>query len=338
MSSTEEECDIKKKDFKDLLKEARKDLGLTDEEIIALSSVKLIEKKCKKVNWFWIVTKRTLLLSSFLLVALAVSLYLVKKKTNIGKRLASYVLDDVENADCLVPALEQYLDYFRPPIDCNLCKDVKGLTTVDSITPEEFHKKFAFTMKPLLIKGGQENWNARKIFNLDYFRKIYPIGSEALNRVERDCQFFPYKTNFTNLGDVFEMSKARELGKEKPWYIGWSNCDGLTANELRKHYKKPTFLPEFYEHARTDWIFMGLPGYGAQMHIDAIDIMSWQAQIKGTKRWLLQTPVECYGICKYQMEIIVEPGDIVVLDTNKWYHSTKIIGNETSIVIGSEFF
>lgn len=89
MSSTEEECDIKKKDFKDLLKEARKDLGLTDEEIIALSSVKLIEKKCKKVNWFWIVTKRTLLLSSFLLVALAVSLYLVKKKTNIGKRLAS---------------------------------------------------------------------------------------------------------------------------------------------------------------------------------------------------------------------------------------------------------
>ena len=34
-------------------------------------------------------------------------------------------------------------------------------------------------MKPLLIKGGQENWNARKIFNLDYFRKIYPIGSEV---------------------------------------------------------------------------------------------------------------------------------------------------------------
>jgi len=28
----------------------------------------------------------------------------------------------------------------------------------------------------------------------------------------------------------------------------------------------------------------------------------------------------------------------VVLDTNKWFHATKIIGNETSIVIGSEYY
>lgn len=27
----------------------------------------------------------------------------------------------------------------------------------------------------------------------------------------------------------------------------------------------------------------------------------------------------------------------VVLDTNKWYHKTLIVGNEISITIGSEF-
>ena len=38
--------------------------------------------------------------------------------------------------------------------------------------------------------------------------------------------------------------------------------------------------------------------------------MSWQAQIKGTKKWVLMTPPECYNICPYKMEIVVEPGDI----------------------------
>ena len=38
--------------------------------------------------------------------------------------------------------------------------------------------------------------------------------------------------------------------------------------------------------------------------------VSWQAQIKGTKKWTLQAPPECYGQCIEQMEIIVEPGQI----------------------------
>ena len=44
---------------------------------------------------------------------------------------------------------------------------------------------------------------------------------QALERVQSDCQFFPYKTNFNSLGEVLQMSKEREEGKGKPWYIGW---------------------------------------------------------------------------------------------------------------------
>ena len=47
------------------------------------------------------------------------------------------------------------------------------------IIQEEFHKKFAFTMKPLLVKGGQKNWDAKEVFSMDYFRKIYPKDSEV---------------------------------------------------------------------------------------------------------------------------------------------------------------
>ena len=38
--------------------------------------------------------------------------------------------------------------------------------------------------------------------------------------------------------------------------------------------------------------------------------MSWQAQIRGIKKWVLMTPPECFGICPYKIEIVVEPGDI----------------------------
>jgi len=134
------------------------------------------------------------------------------------------------------------------------------------------------------------------------------------------------------------MPSAYLSNSSTPWYVGWSNCNGVVASKLRQHYKKPYFIPESLDHAKTDWIFMGVPGYGAHLHIDSVDTMSWQAQIKGRKLWTLQTPPECHSQCSSYMELVVEPGNIVILDTNKWFHSTKILGDEVSIVIGSEYF
>jgi len=51
-----------------------------------------------------------------------------------------------------------------------------------------------------------------------------------------------------------------------------------------------------------------------------------------------QRPVpECLFVCK-ELNFIVEPGEIIVLNTNVWYHKTFVISeNEISITIGSEF-
>ena len=46
-----------------------------------------------------------------------------------------------------------------------------------------------------------------------------------------------------------------------------SNCDVATGNILRQHYQRPYFLPRSAESSKTDWIFMGSPGYGAHMHV-----------------------------------------------------------------------
>jgi len=93
-----------------------------------------------------------------------------------------------------------------------------------------------------------------------------------------------------------------------------------------------------------------------------LSYQSWQAQIRGSKKWSLEPPPECYYQCQ-PIEVVVHPGDTsmspasllnysisysslnlfpyfvyaVVLDTNIWYHKTTVVSDEISIVIGSEF-
>ena len=53
---------------------------------------------------------------------------------------------------------------------------------------------------------------------------IYPEDSPVLrSSVEHNCQFFPYKTDFHSLQEVFNMSDDRAQLKDgaEPWYIGW---------------------------------------------------------------------------------------------------------------------
>lgn len=254
------------------------------------------------------------------------------------KMFADKVLNiELEKEICLLPNVELYLDLFRPPVNCSVCEHFATIDVVSGLSKEVFLEKYAYTARPVVIRDGCKNWSALSHFTYDFFKNMYPPNSPVLQSVDRDCQFFPYRTNFESLGEVFNMSKSKADMEGDPWYIGWSNCDSSTANLLRKHYQKPYFLPDDSESSRTDWIFMGCPGYGAHLHIDAVGKPSWQAQIKGTKQWTLEPPPECFFKCRHIHKITVEPGDIIVLDTNKWFHQTTIIGSEMSITIGSEY-
>lgn len=102
------------------------------------------------------------------------------------------------------------------------------------------------------------------------------------------------------------------------------------------------------------------------LQIDNVYLPSWQAQIKGIKRWTIETPTECLYKCQEKYEVDMFPGDIsilnklliflfekcfiimffilyfkfcvlVVLDTNLWYHATEVLSDEISITIGAEY-
>lgn len=49
------------------------------------------------------------------------------------------------------------------------------------------------------------------------------------------------------------------------------------------------------------------------LQIDNVGNPSWQAQIKGTKKWTLEPPPECAHVCDPKIEVTVNSGEISML-------------------------
>ena len=222
---------------------------------------------------------------------------------------------DLTKESCALVAPEIASIMFRPINDCSMCANLKEIQKIEStVSKEEFLREYAYTGIPVVISGAISNWTALNSLNFQFLKELYAkkedtsahrnasipntimesvfnsivsTPQEVMREQEKDvCQFFPYKTKFRDLSEVLAM----ELDEDNqwpvyPWYVGWSNCNSQAAQVLRKHYERPSFLPDEAEMSRLDWIFMGTPGYGAGMHIDDVDNPSWQAQISGIKHW-----------------------------------------------------
>ncbi|KAL3876866.1 hypothetical protein ACJMK2_034649 [Sinanodonta woodiana] len=247
-------------------------------------------------------------------------------------------LDYFRGSRCVIENNGFMVEIARPPLNCDVCRDLYTFPVEKEISQERFLEKYAYTSIPVLIKDATKNWTAMSTFSYHFFKELYSNTNGSLKLVEEECQFFPYKTEFETLADAFNISEARarfEPG-ERNWYIGWSNCHPLVSSILRQHYQRPYFLPNDSESSSLDWIFMGGSGRGAYIHLDYVQRPSWQAQIVGKKTWSLLPVPECEHIC-HEINATMETGDIIVVDTNQWYHSTYIHPGEISITIGSEY-
>ncbi|XP_017105256.2 uncharacterized protein [Drosophila bipectinata] len=247
-----------------------------------------------------------------------------------------YYYEEMQGKNCVL-ALPRTLRYaLRPPESCDFCAKIKNVPRLQNLSPQEFERKYAYNAAPVIVSDATQNWTAVRLFNYGYFHDVYAKAKQK-NQI-RDCQFLPYKTGFQDIYEALDMPQGRVNLKpgEKPWYFGWSNCHAETAEEFRRHYGRPYFLPEKSENNAVDWFFIGTSGLGAQMHIDNVRLPSWQAQLAGSKRWLLVPPPECYLQCK-SFDVVVQQGDIIVLDTNKWYHQTFVQPGAISLTIGAEY-
>ncbi|XP_060801922.1 uncharacterized protein LOC106132475 [Amyelois transitella] len=223
---------------------------------------------------------------------------------------------------------------FRPPEDCSMCIGVEDVVRIANVSPTKFEEEYAYGTVPVIVTDAMKDWRAVQEFNFTFFADFY--RNLKSNEKFGSCFFYPYKSGLNSLDEVFNMEEKRANLSGEPWYVGWSTCTFEEAERLRAYYNRPYFLPKTSESLPVDWIFMGGPGQGAHMHVDTVRYISWQAQIRGRKQWELAPPPECLYRCR-RITFTVEPGEILVLDTNRWFHKTSVLPGDISITIGAEY-
>ena len=181
--------------------------GLTEQEVIQQLLIELDKPAIKSKSW----NKNVIFLLIILPVLSAVLVYqFVDVRGTFGYDEASPCL--VENSIFIMEAA-------RPIANCKMCEGLTEVPKVSNLTAEKFVNEYAYSGRPLVVKDATENWTAVEVFSFKYFQEIY--GDKALNVTEDECQFFPYKTEFHTLREVFNMSKERSQFKAEPWYVGW---------------------------------------------------------------------------------------------------------------------
>ena len=214
-----------KKEFRKIYNKAVS-LGLTADDLLQLDAIKeikgsLLEKERRIFTYILCIVGCTFI--AFYGIFLA---YMLDWPIGREKMLRVWFgLNglDIDYEDCVIGMPEFVTDVFRPPVECDFCKNITEVDRVSNISPAEFEELYAYTGVPVIIEDGTFNWTAPEVFSFDFFKEIYKEGSQALENQERHCQFFPYKTSFDSLGEVMQMSPERvrmEDGSE-PWYIGW---------------------------------------------------------------------------------------------------------------------
>lgn len=204
--------------FQELRKRA-KQLGIKDASLLQVNSLSKLKKPPKTKYILAVVV-------CVLAVVVGCGVYAFKKDVISTRSIAHFIADkildfELEKENCFFPMPELFLDMFRPPVDCQICKNVTSVDRVRNISPKDFLEKYAYTGRPVVIEDGMANWTAQDYFSFDFFKEIYSPDSPVMKGRDPQCQFFPYKTSFQSLEEVFKMPDKDAKMEGKPWYIGW---------------------------------------------------------------------------------------------------------------------
>lgn len=139
--------------------------------------------------------------------------------------VAAVIVEDWSNivaSRCLVSNNYFVMEVTRPLSNCSMCEHVSGFIGLRNPTRAEF-ARYAYSGSPLIVHNATASWAALHTFDFDFFKDVYSNTRGAHRAVEEECQFFPFRTGFASLRDVFNMpeERVRQLNGSRSWYIGW---------------------------------------------------------------------------------------------------------------------
>lgn len=160
---------------------------------------------------------------------------------------------------------------------------LKPVTVLDSISPEEFKKEFYRTNTPVVIKKFSKDWAAREKWNWDYFKQV--VGEKEVgvyNNVKSDAYTPINKADgYMKFGEYLDMVKKGPVELRIFLFNIFQHAPQLVKDfSWPDHYMKG-FVKKY------PMLFVGGAGSITHMHFD-IDLSHiLHTQFMGRKRILL---------------------------------------------------
>ena len=272
---------------------------------------------------------------------------------------------------CLIKGSLKTIELARWPNDCaSLCHGLDEIPSFSAkdFTREEFSAKYAYTGRPVIVRGVARDWAATKLFDFPFLKRLFAPqlveiwdaadGQMVLSQETFDdmdmSQFLPdYVTEtqpevemeFTSLVHLFNMSESRwRLGdpSQQSYLASFNNWMFKKVN-LRQYFGPLGFLPIDAVRRRFEFVWMagsaaGQPRIGQPIrNNEGIRRPWWQAAVKGGFSWQIYPPSECAHVCQPSLEGHVGQGDVIVMDSAIWHFNVTFQAGGPSIVIASEF-
>ena len=190
---------------------------------------------------------------------------------------------------------------------------LQAVDVVDTISPEEFKRKYYDTKKPLIIKDLAKQWPAYTKWNWDYFKEL--VGSQKValyNNIKSDA-YTPINTadDYKTFGEYIDMIKAGPAG----WRIFLFNIFDH-APQLIKDFTWPEDLMKGYVK-KYPMLFTGGKTSITHMHFD-IDVSHiLHTQFAGRKRVLLFPNEEQHKLYRKPFEVLS------MVDFSNYYDAEK---------------
>src|SRR6476661_1349355 len=194
--------------------------------------------------------------------------------------------------------------YYRRKFDYFWAKfpkmQLKAVDKVESITPEEFKKKYYDTMTPVVITGLAKKWKAYDKWNWDHFIDV--VGDKEVgvyNNVKSDS-YTPINTadDYMKFGDYLRKAKSGPLDLRIFLFNIFQHAPQLTEDftwpeELMKGFVK-----------KYPMLFVGGQGSITHMHFDIDMSHILHTQFVGRKRVLLFPFEEQYKLYRKPWEVL----------------------------------
>jgi len=223
----------------------------------------------------------------------------------------------------------------------------------DRLSVREFRREYLYRNRPVVITNVIEQWKARSLWTLDFFRAHYGATSVTLSRYE-GAHYRVRAVETASLRSFIDAVEGNDF-TTYPYYVRDDWRIFVSHKELLEDYAVPEYFFDWYAFVPSFMklvyprIFIGPRGAITPLHMDIWETHAWLAQLVGRKRWLLFPPDQRPLLYDYQvqpcqadlekfplfrkaspLECTIGPGDVIFVPSG-WAH--EVISLDATISI-----